>query len=53
MEFPKINKKFNNNNLENKWKNLYEIKQDANIAIEKKGSSKEIGSSLEGDRNIY
>ena len=34
MEFTEIPKKFNNNNLENKWKKLYEIKQEANIAIE-------------------
>ncbi len=53
MEFTEIPKKFNNNNLENKWKKLYEIKQEANIAIEEKRSSKEIGSSLEAEIEIF
>ena len=36
-----------NENLSQKWSDLFKIKQEANIAIEEKRSSKEIGSSLE------
>ena len=36
----------------NKWKKLYDIKQNANIAIEEKRASKEIGSSLEAEIKI-
>ena len=39
-----------------KWLKLFEIKQDANIAIEEKRANKEIGSSLEAEintRHIY
>ena len=35
--------------LSKKWADLYQIKQEVNIAIEEKRSSKEIGSSLEAD----
>ena len=35
--------------MNNKWDELFKIKQEANIAIEEKRSSKEIGSSLEAD----
>ena len=38
---------WNNETLSNKWVKLYKIKQEANIAIEAKRASKEIGSSLE------
>ena len=51
-EFPKIPKKWFNENLESKWKKLFKIKQQANIAIEEKRSSKEIGSSLEAEIKI-
>jgi isoleucyl-tRNA synthetase len=39
--------------LNDKWKNLYKIKQEANIAIEQKRASKEIGSSLEAEIEIF
>ncbi len=53
MEFPKINENFKNDLLEEKWKNLFKIKQEANIAIEEKRAKKEIGSSLEAEIEIY
>ena len=37
------------NNLNEKWLKLFEIKQEANIAIEEKRANKEIGSSLEAE----
>ncbi len=39
--------------LDSKWKNLYKIKQEANISIEQKRASKEIGSSLEANIEIF
>ena len=51
-EFPKIPKQWENQNLDNKWKQLFKIKQEANIAIEAKRASKEIGSSLEANIKI-
>ena len=45
-------KKWENNELNNKWVKLFKIKQEANIAIEEKRSNKEIGSSLEADIKI-
>ena len=39
MSFPDIPKNWKNNLLNEKWKNLYEIKQEVNIAIEEKRSS--------------
>ena len=50
--FPEIPKKFENSVLDEKWKQLFKIKQEANIAIEEKRASKEIGSSLEAELNI-
>ena len=47
--FPNIPQNWKNDLLNKKWKELYEIKQKVNIAIEEKRSSKEIGSSLEAD----
>ena len=41
-----------NNALEEKWENLFKIKQEANVAIEAKRVSKEIGSSLEAHVSI-
>ncbi len=49
---PEIPKKFENPVLDEKWKQLLKIKQEANIAIEEKRASKEIGSSLEAELNI-
>ena len=45
--FVKIPKNWNNEKLNNKWSKLFKIKQEANVAIETKRASKEIGSSLE------
>ena len=45
--FCEIPKNWENRKLNEKWEKLFEIKQDANVAIEEKRSSKEIGSSLE------
>jgi isoleucyl-tRNA synthetase len=48
-EFPKIPNEWTNEELEKKWQELYQIKQEVNIAIEEKRTNKEIGSSLEAD----
>ena len=47
QNFVKIPKDWRNDLLNNKWSKLYSIKQEANLAIESKRASKEIGSSLE------
>ena len=47
--FPEIPQSWTNEMLSQKWTELYQIKQEVNIAIEEKRSSKEIGSSLEAD----
>ena len=47
--FVEVPKNWENKNLSNKWDQLFKIKQEANIAIEAKRSSKEIGSSLEAE----
>ena len=52
-EFPKIPNSWTNEELEKKWKELYQIKQEVNIAIEEKRTNKEIGSSLEADILIH
>ena len=51
--FPEIPQNWKNDILDNKWRELYGIKQEVNIAIEEKRSSKEIGSSLEADILIH
>ena len=51
-EFSSIPKNWENKTLDLKWKQLFKIKQEANIAIEEKRSKKEIGSSLEADIKI-
>ena len=53
LPYPEIPQKWENKTLSEKWKNLYQIKQDVNIAIEEKRSNKEIGSSLEANLLIY
>ena len=53
MSFPEIPQKWKNESLNNKWRDLFRIKQEVNIAIEEKRASKEIGSSLEADIIIY
>jgi len=50
--FPTIPKEWENKILNDKWKQLFKIKQEANIAIEEKRTSKEIGSSLEAELKI-
>ena len=47
--FVKIPFSWKNEKLNEKWLNLFKIKQDANIAIEEKRANKEIGSSLEAE----
>ncbi len=47
--FVKIPQNWKNDNLSQKWSDLFKIKQDANVAIEEKRISKEIGSSLEAE----
>ena len=49
LSFVTIPKKWENKKLNDKWDQLFKIKQEANIAIEAKRSSKEIGSSLEAE----
>ncbi len=50
--FPKIPEKWEHKILNDKWNQLFKIKQEANIAIEEKRSNKEIGSSLEAELKI-
>ena len=38
--------------MDSKWKKLFKIKQEANIAREEKRATKEIGSSLEAELKI-
>ncbi len=52
LNFPTIPENFENQELNEKWLQIFKIKQEANIAIEQKRSSKEIGSSLEADIKI-
>ncbi len=47
--FVKIPADWKNEKLNEKWSNLFKIKQEANIAIEEKRANKEIGSSLEAE----
>ena len=47
--FVEIPKNWCNITLSAKWEKLFKIKQEANIAIEAKRASKEIGSSLEAE----
>ena len=47
--FVKIPENWKNDKLNEKWSNLFKIKQEANVAIEEKRASKDIGSSLEAE----
>ena len=47
--FVKVPKNWENKKLNEKWEQLFKIKQEVNIAIEEKRASKEIGSSLEAE----
>ena len=51
--FVEVPDSWENNKLNDKWYELFKIKQEANIAIEEKRSSKEIGSSLEAEVKLY
>jgi isoleucyl-tRNA synthetase len=51
--FLTVPKKWENKRLSDKWEQLFKIKQEANIAIEEKRSSKEIGSSLEAEIKLF
>ena len=51
--FPKIPSSWENKKLYQKWRNLKKVRSVVNAAIEIKRSSKEIGSSLEADIQIY
>ena len=51
--FPNIPKKWCNNKLAEKWNEIFYVRQVCNAAIEEKRSSKELGSSLEADLEIY
>ncbi len=53
LTFLEIPETWNDKTLEDKWKKLFRIKQEANIAIEQKRASKEIGSSLEAEIEIF
>ena len=51
-EFPGIPKEWEDKVLAKKWRELYQIKQEVNIAIEEKRTNKQIGSSLEANVTI-
>jgi isoleucyl-tRNA synthetase len=51
-QFINFPKSFENNELNNKWQKLIQIRDVSNISIEEKRSSKEIGSSLEANIEI-
>ena len=51
--FAIIPKYWKNEKLNKKWKELFSLKQEVNLAIEEKRSNKEIGSSLEAEMEIY
>jgi isoleucyl-tRNA synthetase len=51
--FSKLPKKWENKELNDKWKLLFKIKQEANLSIEEKRGNKDIGSSLEAELEIY
>jgi len=52
-KFPKIPQKWENKKIFEKWEKLKVVRNVANAAIEVKRSSKEIGSSLEADIEVY
>jgi isoleucyl-tRNA synthetase len=51
--YPEVPPNWKDGKLDKKWKGLFQIKQEVNIAIEEKRFTKEIGSSLEADVLIY
>jgi len=50
---PLIHNIWKDDALDKKWKELYQVRQEVNIAIEEKRKNKEIGSSLEADISIH
>jgi len=50
--FVEVPDNWKNDKLDKKWSELFKIKQEANIALEEKRASKEIGSSLEAEIKI-
>jgi len=53
QSFPKIPKKWKNDELAEKWKKFKIIRRVVNAAMEVKRANKDIGSSLEADVQIY
>ena len=53
LALAKIPNNWQNQGLNDRWKKLFSIKQEANIAIEEKRANKEIGSSLEAEIKIF
>ena len=51
-QFPKINKNWGSNKIQQDWSNLIEIRNVVNSSIEKKREDKTIGSSLEAKVKI-
>ena len=51
--FVEVPKNWENQELCEKWDKLLKIKQEANVAIEAKRSTKEIGSSLEAAIKLF
>ncbi len=52
-KFPEISEKWENKKIFEKWEKLKIVRNVANAAIEVKRSSKDIGSSLEADIEVY
>jgi isoleucyl-tRNA synthetase len=52
-DFPEVNDKFVDNDLEAKWENLSNIRNEVNKALEMKRQDKFIGNSLEASVKIY
>ena len=52
-QFPSLPSQWKNKDIFQKWQKLFEIKQQANVAIEEKRANKELGSSLEAQIKIY
>jgi isoleucyl-tRNA synthetase len=53
QEFPKIPEKWRNDDLFKKWEKFKIIRKVVNAAMEVKRASKDIGSSLEADVQVY
>tara|TARA_B110001450_G_C17374597_1_gene381100 strand:- start:158 stop:604 length:447 start_codon:yes stop_codon:yes gene_type:complete len=53
LNFIEIPNSWNDAKLSDKWKSLYKIKQEVNLAIEEMRTNKEVGSSLEVELEIF